>query len=51
MTSSTPAIRPDSTDLDRGIAEAENAAVVIWRGEPVPFPFVPERIAELSGRA
>jgi hypothetical protein len=51
VTSSTPAIRPDSADLDRAIAEAENAAVVIWRGEGVPFPFVPERIAELSSRA
>ena len=51
MTSSTPAIRADPTELDRAIAEAEASAVVIWRGEGLPFASVPERIAELSSRA
>jgi hypothetical protein len=51
VTSSTPAIRPAPTDLDRAIAEAEASALVIWRGEALPFHTVPERIAELSSRA
>jgi hypothetical protein len=42
--------QPGDTDLDRSIAGAEAEAIVIWRGEPLPFATLPERIAELSGR-
>ena len=36
--------------LDAAIARAESRAVVIWRGEHVPFPDVPERIAATPTR-
>jgi hypothetical protein len=40
-----------STDLDARIDHAERSAVVVWRGEPVGFRDVPERIARESSRA
>jgi hypothetical protein len=42
--------RSDDTDLDRSIVAAESEAIVIWRGEPLAFETLQERIAELSGR-
>jgi hypothetical protein len=51
VSSSTPAIRAEPTGIDRAIADAEGSAVVIWRGEALPFASVPERIAELSSRS
>jgi hypothetical protein len=48
---STPAVVPTGTDLDRAIGEARAAAIVMWRGEPIPFEELPRRIAELDGRA
>ena len=36
--------------IDSAIASAEAAAIVIWRGERVPFGEVPERIAAIAGR-
>ena len=51
MTVTTPASDSFATpDLDRAIAEAEAAAVVIWRGERLPFLSVPERIARTDPR-
>jgi hypothetical protein len=41
---------PDTTELDRRIAEAIDSAIVMWRGEHLPFAAVPERIASISGR-
>lgn len=38
------------TDLDRRIAEAESEAIVIWRGERIRFPALPERIARIDSR-
>jgi len=40
-----------TTDLDARIAEAEGSAIVVWRGDAVPFLQVPERIARESSRA
>ena len=40
----------DDAELDRSIAAAEAEAIVVWRGEPLPFHTLPDRIAELSGR-
>jgi hypothetical protein len=37
-------------ELDEAIARAEASAVVVWRGEHVPFAEVPERIAGISNR-
>lgn len=37
-------------DLDAAIERAEASAVVVWRGEHVPFLEVPERIAGMSNR-
>lgn len=48
--SRTPAIRADTADLDRRIADAVASAIVMWRGRPLPFSAVPEQIARISGR-
>ncbi len=37
-------------EIDDAIARAESTAVVIWRGEHVPFAEVPDRIAAISIR-
>jgi len=37
-------------ELDEAIARAESGAVVIWRGEHVPYADVPQRIAAVSNR-
>ncbi|HEX7223962.1 MAG TPA: hypothetical protein VF367_00100 [Candidatus Limnocylindria bacterium] len=43
---------PEGTDvLDRELAAMEAEAVVLWRGEALPFAAVPERIARTSSRA
>ena len=38
-------------ELDRLVAAVEATAIVMWRGEPIPFARVPERVADLGGRA
>jgi hypothetical protein len=38
------------TERDRELAAAVEGAMIVWRGEYVPFPAVPERIAAISGR-
>lgn len=47
-TASTPTF--ESVELDRTIAEAEESAVVLWRGEPLPFRSLPERIGQIPDR-
>lgn len=52
MTTRTPARRKSGTaEVDAAIAEARSGAVVIWRGERVPFDALPERIARTEQRA
>jgi hypothetical protein len=41
---------PTTTELDREIAEAVEGAIIMWRGEYLPFTGVPDRIASISGR-
>ena len=52
MTARTPARRhPFATpDLDERIAEAESTAIIIWRGEQLPFSAVPERLSRMDDR-
>ena len=50
MTTRTPALRVDTDAFDRDIADAEASAVVMWRGEPLPFEAVPAVLATTSGR-
>ena len=45
-----PTRYPDTADLDREIAASAGAAIVLWRGEALPFAEVPERIGAISGR-
>ncbi|HUF06701.1 MAG TPA: hypothetical protein VMP86_04845 [Candidatus Binatia bacterium] len=40
----------DTPELDRAIEAAEAGAIVIWRGQPLPFGDVPERIARIDDR-
>ena len=40
----------DAPELDAAIAAAERDAVVIWRGERIPFDALPPRIARTDGR-
>lgn len=41
---------PDTADLDRRIEATAGSAIVLWRGEALPFAEVPERIGAISGR-
>jgi hypothetical protein len=41
---------PATTELDTAIVAAERDAVVLWRGEPIPFADVPERVARATNR-
>jgi hypothetical protein len=41
---------PAATDLDASIDAAERDALVLWRGEPIPFAEVPDRVARTSNR-
>ncbi len=52
MTTRTPARRRlfATPDLDRAIEAAERQAIVMWRGQPVHFDAVPERIARIDDR-
>lgn len=52
MTTRTPARRHSfaTPDLDRAIEAAEAQAIVMWRGQPVRFDAVPERIARIDDR-
>jgi hypothetical protein len=48
--SRTPALRLETPELDAAIAAAERGAIVVWRGERIPFGAVPARIARTDGR-
>jgi hypothetical protein len=48
--SRTPALRLDTPELDAAIAAAERGAIVVWRGERIPFETIPARIARTDGR-
>ena len=37
-------------DLDRAIEAAETQAIIMWRGQPVRFDAIPERIARIDDR-
>ncbi|HEX7172694.1 MAG TPA: hypothetical protein VF365_08820 [Candidatus Limnocylindria bacterium] len=41
---------PDTAGLDREIESAAGTAIILWRGEALPFAEVPERIGAISGR-
>jgi hypothetical protein len=41
---------PDTAELDRQIEATAGSAIVLWRGEALPFAEVPERIGAISGR-
>ena len=49
--SRTPALRLDTPELDAAIAAAERGAIVVWRGERIPFVALPALIARTDGRA
>ena len=44
------AFRIESADLDAEIAAAQRHAIVVWRGQRIPFAELPERIAGTDGR-
>ncbi len=48
--SGVPALRPATGDLDAAIAAAERDAVVVWRGERIPFVTLEGRIASIDDR-
>jgi hypothetical protein len=48
--SRTPALRLETPELDAAIAAAERSAIVVWRGERIPFDAIPARIARTDGR-
>jgi len=52
MTTRTPARRRSfaTQDLDGAIEAAETQAIVMWRGRPVRFDAIPERIARIDDR-
>ena len=52
MTSRAPARRRGlaTPDLDRRIEEARGRTVVVWRGERILLPALPERVARLDDR-
>ena len=41
---------PATPELDRQIADARARTIVVWRGERIGFPSLPERIARLDDR-
>ncbi len=43
-------LRLDTPDLDASIVAAERDAIVVWRGERIPFGALPDRIARTDGR-
>ena len=49
--SRTPALRLDTPELDAAIAAAERGAIVVWRGDRIPFAALPALIARTDGRA
>jgi hypothetical protein len=44
------ASRVDAPELDAAVAAAERDAIVVWRGEHIPFAALPARIARTDGR-
>ena len=49
--SRTPALRLDTPELDAAIEAAERGAIVVWRGERVPFAALPSLISRTDGRS
>ena len=47
---SLPALRAGPSELDAAIAAAERNAIVVWRGERIPFAALPSRIARTDDR-
>src|SRR5687768_17313030 len=43
-------LRLETPDLDASIVAAERDAIVVWRGERIPFAALPDRIARTDGR-
>ncbi|MGH2401640.1 MAG: hypothetical protein ACRDE6_02920 [Candidatus Limnocylindria bacterium] len=43
-------LRLDAPELDASIAAAERDAIIVWRGERIPFGALPDRIARTDGR-
>ena len=48
--SRTPALRFETPELDAAIGAAERGAIVVWRGERIPFADLPALIARTDGR-
>jgi hypothetical protein len=44
-------LRLEARDADAAIAAAESDTVVLWRGQRIPFPDLPDRIARTDDRA
>ncbi|MGH2381169.1 MAG: hypothetical protein ACRDG7_08095 [Candidatus Limnocylindria bacterium] len=47
---SLPALRAGTSELDAAIAAAERDAIVIWRGQRIPFSALPSHIARTDDR-
>ena len=47
---SVPALNAGPSELDAAIAAAERNAIVVWRGERIPFSALPSRIARTDDR-
>ena len=45
-----PALRFETPELDATIGAAERGAIVVWRGERIPFADLPSLIARTDGR-
>lgn len=48
--SRTPALRLETPELDAAIEAAEGGAIVVWRGDRIPFAALPALIARTDGR-
>ena len=44
------ALSLETPELDAAIAEAERSAIVVWRGERIPFADLPARMARTDAR-
>lgn len=46
-----PALRPGASELDADISNAERNAIVVWRGERIPFLSLPAHISRTDARS
>ena len=46
-----PALSPGTSELDAVISDAERNAIVVWRGERIPFPALPAHISRTDARS